>query len=77
MEKSEKIFSGLAIDVRLIKKYLESNGIKCYADNSNASANNSKWAGNGFDPCIDLMVDETQASKARQLVEEFLNTKAE
>ncbi len=75
--KSVKVFSGLAIDVNTVKKHLESKGINCYAENRNAGDNGNGWAETGFDPYVELFTTEDQAIKAKELVDELLNTKAE
>ncbi|MBO4772072.1 MAG: DUF2007 domain-containing protein [Bacteroidales bacterium] len=75
---SEKVFSGLAIDVNLVKKLLQSNGIDCYAQNRNAGENENGWAEQGFDPYVELFVtSQDRAEEATALIEQFLNTKAE
>jgi hypothetical protein len=79
MEKqSVMIFSGLAIDVNIVKKLLQSNGIDCYAQNRNAGDNENGWAEQGFDPYVELFVTSPdRADEATALIEQFLNTKAE
>ncbi|MCQ2253792.1 MAG: DUF2007 domain-containing protein [Bacteroidales bacterium] len=72
-----KVFSGLAIDVNIVKKHLEKNSIKCYVENRNGSDNKSEWSESGFDPYVDLKVEEDKVESAINLIEEFLNTKAE
>lgn len=75
---SVKVFSGLAIDVNLVKKLLQSNGIDCYAQNRNAGENENGWAEQGFDPYVELFVTSPdRADEATALIEQFLNTKAE
>ena len=75
---SEKVFSGLAIDVNLVKKLLQSNGIDCYAQNRNAGENENGWAEQGFDPYVELFVTQPdRAEEATALIDTFLNTKAE
>lgn len=71
-----KVFSGLAIDVSMVKKHLEKNGIKCYAQNRNG-ADNSQWSAPGFDPYIDLQVEKDKVESAVTLIESFMNAKAE
>lgn len=75
--QSVKVFSGLAIDVNTVKKHLASQGIECYAENRNAGDNGNGWAEHGFDPYMELKVPKEQAQKAEELINEFLNTKAE
>ncbi|MBP5683433.1 MAG: DUF2007 domain-containing protein [Bacteroidales bacterium] len=75
--QSEQVFSGLAIDVNLVKKLLQSNGIDCYARNRNAGENENGWAEQGFDPFVELYVAKDRADEATALIEKFLNTKAE
>jgi hypothetical protein len=75
--KSVKIFSGLAIDVSMLKKHLTNNGIDCYAQNRNAGENENGWAEQGFDPYVELYVSQDRADEATALIEKFLNTKAE
>ena len=78
MEKqSVKVFSGLAIDVSMLKKHLINNGIDCYAQNRNAGDNENGWAEQGFDPYVELYVSPDRAEEATALIEQFLNTKAE
>lgn len=75
--QSVKIFSGLAIDVSMLKKHLTSNGIDCYAQNRNAGENETGWAEQGFDPYVELYVSTDRADEATALIEKYLNTKAE
>ena len=75
--QSVKVFSGLAIDVNLVKKLLQSNGIDCYAQNRNAGDNENGWAEQGFDPYVELFVVPDRADEATALIDKFLNTKAE
>ncbi|MCQ2253636.1 MAG: DUF2007 domain-containing protein [Bacteroidales bacterium] len=75
-EQLYKVFSGVAIDVSMVKKHLEQNGIKCYAENRNG-ADNSQWSAPGFDPYIDLKVGENMVEKAIALIEKFMTAKAE
>ena len=75
--KSVIVFSGLAIDVNMVKKLLQSNGIESYAQNRNAGENENGWAEQGFDPFVELYVSKDRADEATALIENFLNTKAE
>ena len=75
--QSVKVFSGLAIDVNLVKKLLQSNGIDCYAQNRNAGENENGWAEQGFDPYVELLVTQDRADEATAIIDAFLNTKAE
>jgi len=78
MEKqSVMVFSGLAIDVNIVKKLLRNSGIDCYAQNRNAGENENGWAEQGFDPYVELYVSQDRADEATALIEKFLNTKAE
>ncbi len=79
MEKqSVMVFSGLAIDVNIVKKLLRNSGIDCYAQNRNAGDNENGWAEQGFDPYVELFVTSPdRADEATALIDKFLNTKAE
>ena len=79
MEKqSVMVFSGLAIDVNIVKKLLQNSGIDCYAQNRNAGDNENGWAEQGFDPYVELFVTSPdRADEATALIDKFLNTKAE
>ena len=72
-----KVFSGLAIDVNIIRKHLESNGIKCFVDNKHSDNENSKWSEPVFDPNVNLEVEPQNAETALKLIDVFLKTKAE
>ena len=71
------VFSGLAIDVNMVKKLLQNSGIDCYAQNRNAGENENGWAEQGFDPYVELLVTQDRADEATAIIEKFLNTKAE
>ncbi len=71
------VFSGLAIDVNMVMKLLQSHGIESYAKNRNAGDNENGWAEQGFDPYVELLVSPDRADEATALIENFLNTKAE
>lgn len=65
------VFSGLAFDVNMIKKHLEKNGIKCYAENHKDSGTESRWSQPGFDPCLYLKVEADMVESAITLIENF------
>ncbi|MBQ5575514.1 MAG: DUF2007 domain-containing protein [Bacteroidales bacterium] len=71
------VFSGLAIDVNMVKKLLQNSGIDCYAQNRNAGENENGWAEQGFDPYVELLVTQDRADEATAIIDKFLNTKAE
>jgi hypothetical protein len=71
------VFSGLAIDVNMVMKLLQSHGIESYAKNRNAGDNENGCAEQGFDPYVELLVSPDRADEATALIENFLNTKAE
>ena len=72
------VFSGLAIDVNMVMKLLQSHGIESYAKNRNAGDNENGWAEQGFDPYVELFVTQPdRADEATAIIDAFLNTKAE
>ncbi|MBO7599387.1 MAG: DUF2007 domain-containing protein [Bacteroidales bacterium] len=77
MEKQYyKVFTGQAIDVKMVKNHLAQNGIKSFAENRSNSTG-VEWNKRDFDPFMELKVESTDLEKAVKLVDEFLNTKAE
>lgn len=72
-----KVFSGLAIDVNIVRKHLEQNGIKCFVANRHAGDGDSQWSVPTFDPNVDLEVEADNVEKAVKLIDVFLKTKAE
>ncbi|MBR4266914.1 MAG: DUF2007 domain-containing protein [Bacteroidales bacterium] len=72
-----KVFSGPAIDVNIIRKHLESNGIKCFVENRRGDENESKYSVSTFDPTVVLEVEAENVESAVQLIDTFLKTKAE
>jgi len=69
------VFSGLAIDVNMVKKHLEKNGVRCCAENHKDSGTESKWSVPGFDPFLYLKVEKDMVEKAVGLIEEFMKEK--
>lgn len=65
------VFSGLAFDVSMVKKLLEKNGIRCYAENHKDLGTESKWSQPGFDPCLYLKVEADMVESAINLIESF------
>ena len=72
-----KVFSGPAIDVNIIRKYLEQNNINCFVENHHGDETQSKWSLPTFDPNVVLEVEEDNVETAIKLIDSFLKTKAE
>ncbi|MCQ2249639.1 MAG: hypothetical protein MJZ66_00875 [Bacteroidales bacterium] len=66
------VYSGLAIDVSMVKKHLEKNGVRCYAENHKDSGTESEWSVPGFDPCLYLKVEKDMVEKAVGLIEKYM-----
>lgn len=69
-----KVYRGAAIDVAMLKKFLEKHNIKSYADNGSAD-NDSQYTEKGFDPNVDLKVAAADVEKSLKLIDEFINSK--
>ncbi len=76
MEQNIKVFTGQAIEVKMIKNHLKKNGIESFADRHDVEGD-SEWTERGFDPYIDLKVDEKDVEKSVKLIEDFLNERAD
>jgi len=72
-----KVFTGQAIDVKMVKNYLAQNGIKSFAENRSDASAGVEWNKREFDPYMELKVASSDLETAEKLVDEFLNTKAE
>lgn len=77
MEQNIKVFTGQAIEVKMIKNHLKKNGIESFADNRNNLDTANEWTQSGFNPYIDLKVDPKDVEKAVKLIDDFLNERAE
>ncbi len=72
-----QVFNGLPMDVNIVRKHLEKNGIKCFVSNKHIEEKKNKWSEPSFDPTVSLEVISSQAETALKLIDVFLKTKAE
>ncbi|MCQ2975195.1 MAG: DUF2007 domain-containing protein [Bacteroidales bacterium] len=71
-----KVFTGQAIDVKMVKNFLQKHNIKSFAENRN-EVNSNEWnEPTNFDPYMELMVAATDLEKSVKLVDEFMNSRA-